>query len=239
MKKITLFLASAIFCLTASAQDLSCEDGVFLDVGGVDAGYEADEMTTTVISGANGEAVTITFTYVDIEASANNDGEQGGCWDFMTIYDGPDTDSPILAMTLCGEESGDGDSPFVATSLLSVGDSFTSTDPSGALTIVFTSDATVQETGWSADITCETLSISENDKLGVSMFPNPVINELNIVSATSIDNVKVFNLLGQVVIDQKVNGLSGTLEVSTLKSGAYLVQITGEGQTGTYKLLKQ
>ena len=128
--------------------------GIFVDSGGSAGNYQPNEQTvTTITPDVPGEAVTVTFTYVDIETTAGT-GQQDGCWDFLTIYDGPDTTFPILAQTLCGEESGDGGQPGDPNSLLSIGDSFTSSDPSGALTFVFDSDGSVQETGWSADITC-------------------------------------------------------------------------------------
>ena len=55
----------------------------------------------------------------------------------LTVYDGPDTTFPVLALTLCGEESGDGGQAGEPGSVLSIGDSFTSSDESGALTFVF------------------------------------------------------------------------------------------------------
>lgn len=146
----------------SSGDSLEC-GGLFVDSGGisapgdapVDTGYQNNEnLTFTILPDNPGEVVTVTFTYVDIE-TAGGTGVQDGCWDFLTVYDGPDTSSPVLAATLCGEESGDGSTPSVPESLLSVGDSFTSTHPSGALTWVFTSDGSVPQTGWEADITCE------------------------------------------------------------------------------------
>lgn len=84
-----------------------------------------------------------------------------------------------------------------------------------------------------------TLSTDENTIAGFSMFPNPTRSDLNISAQTTLQNVRIFNLLGQVVIDQKVNALSETINVSNLKAGSYLVQVTTEGQTGTYKFIKQ
>lgn len=139
--------------VTCAVPPIGCDD-IFYDSGGVDGNYMSGETTvTTIVPDNPGDVVTATFTYVDIETASGN-GSQDGCWDFLTVYDGPDTTFPVLAMTLCGEESGDGGVPSVPESLLSIGDSFTSSDPSGALTFVFTSDGSVQETGWAADITC-------------------------------------------------------------------------------------
>ena len=125
--------------------------GLFLDSGGSAGNYQPNEVTvTTITPDVPGEAVTVTFTYVDMETG----GPNGGCWDYLTVYDGPDTTFPVLALTLCGEESGDGGQAGEPGSVLSIGDSFTSSDESGALTFVFSSDGSVQETGWSADVTC-------------------------------------------------------------------------------------
>ena len=144
--------------VTCAVPPVGCGD-TYYDEGGVDGDYLASEATVTTISpDVAGDAVTVTFTYVDIESSPGT-GTQDGCWDYLTVYNGPDTTFPVLAQTLCGEESGDGGVPSDPNSLLSVGDTFTSTDPSGSLTFVFTSDTSVQETGWVADVTCAPIVI--------------------------------------------------------------------------------
>ena len=144
--------------VTCGVPPVGCGD-VYYDEGGVDGDYLANETTVTTVSPeVAGDVVTVTFTYVDIE-SATGTGTQDGCWDYLTVYDGPDTTYPVLAQTLCGEESGDGGVPSDPNSLLSIGDTFTSTDVSGSLTFVFTSDTSVQETGWAADVTCAPIVI--------------------------------------------------------------------------------
>ena len=144
--------------VTCGVPPVGCGD-VYYDEGGVDGDYLASETTVTTVSPeVAGDVVTVTFTYVDIESSTGT-GSQDGCWDYLTVYDGPDTTYPVLAQTLCGEESGDGGVPSDPNSLLSIGDTFTSTDVSGSLTFVFTSDSSVQETGWAADVTCAPIVI--------------------------------------------------------------------------------
>ena len=214
-------------------------DGTFSDSGGVDGNYSSSEVTTTTITPDNaGDAVTITFTYVDIE-TATAAGSQDGCWDFMTIYNGPDTTFPVLAQTLCGEESGDGGAPSVDTSLLSVGDAFTSTDPSGALTIVFTSDSSVEETGWLADVTCATLSVDEFSATNFTYYPNPSTGYLTINSKETIDSVEVINLLGQQLIKQKPNSQDYTLDLTTLSAGQYFLRAQIDGKTVVKSILKE
>ncbi|OUR97675.1 hypothetical protein A9Q86_15795 [Flavobacteriales bacterium 33_180_T64] len=213
--------------------------GVYVDSGGASGGYSASEATTTTITpDLAGDAVTITFTYVDLE-SATGTGVQDGCYDFLTIYNGPDTASPVLAMTLCGEESGDGGVSGTATSILSIGDAFTSTHPSGALTIVFSSDSSVQETGWSADVTCATLSTEEVTINNLfSYYPNPVNNVLSLRAQNDISSVTILNTLGQVVYRNTPNTIDNDIDMSNLQSGAYFVQVTIGNATKTVRIIK-
>ncbi len=124
-----------------------CGD-IFSDSGAISGNYDNDEFSsTTILPDAAGQAVSITFTYVDIEVNGSE------CFDAITIYNGPDNTFPVLAQSVCSEVSGDGDVPD-APNLLSIGDTFTSTDPSGALTIEFESDVSIRETGWEATVSC-------------------------------------------------------------------------------------
>jgi hypothetical protein len=105
--------------------------GIFTDSGGPTGDYSNNENETTIIAPINtGESVTVTFTAFNLEAS----------WDFLYVYDGPDTGSPLIA-TLTGT---------------TIPGPFTSTHASGALTFVFESDGSVPRPGWIADITCTT-----------------------------------------------------------------------------------
>jgi hypothetical protein len=132
-----------------------CQGGIFLDSGGENLSYSNNEFEETVFCPTTvGDTISLTFTFVDIEVNTAGVGIQDGCWDFLTIYNGIGTSAPVLAQTLCGEESISGQTPSVPSSLLSAGDSFTSTDVTGCLTVTFSSDGSVVNQGWSADITC-------------------------------------------------------------------------------------
>ncbi|MCA0133079.1 T9SS type A sorting domain-containing protein [Winogradskyella alexanderae] len=212
----------------------------FYDTGGPSGNYSSGESYSVTISPDNpGEVVTITFTSVDIESSTGG-GNQDGCWDYLTIYDGPTTASPVLAQTLCGEESGDGGVPSVASSELNVGDSFTSTDASGALTIEFNSDASVTETGWEADVTCNVLSVNEFDYLdSFTYYPNPVKNTLTLNAQNNIENVRMYNMLGQEVMRVQPQTVDSELDMSGLETGTYFVQVTIANVTKTVRVVKQ
>ena len=79
--------------------------------------------------------------------------------------------------------------------------------------------------------------VKDNSIAGLSMFPNPLTgNVLNITSTANSDKaVAIFDVLGKQVINTKVT--NGTVNVSGLNSGVYIVKITEEGKTATRKLV--
>ncbi|WP_299338141.1 CUB domain-containing protein [uncultured Psychroserpens sp.] len=103
----------------------------FYDSGGAGGNYGPNELQTyTFYPDTAGDVVTATFTAFDLES----------CCDDLTVYNGPNTTYPSL-----GTYAGTG-----------IPGPFTSTDPSGALTFVFDSDSSIQNSGWAADLSCST-----------------------------------------------------------------------------------
>lgn len=103
--------------------------GLFVDSGGPSANYQNNENETYTICPDNaGDVVSLQFLSFNIENG----------WDFMTIYNGNSTASPQI-----GQYTGTNTPPFI-----------TSTDASGCLTVVFTSDGSVNREGWVANVLC-------------------------------------------------------------------------------------
>lgn len=102
------------------------------DPGGSGGNYGNNANYTVTYCPTNpGDAVTLTFTMFNTEAN----------YDFVRIYNGPNTGSPLLGIT-----SGTG-----------IPGPYTSTHPSGCLTLNFTSDISITYAGWVANITCAPL----------------------------------------------------------------------------------
>ncbi|MAB39883.1 MAG: hypothetical protein CL525_12435, partial [Aequorivita sp.] len=57
-------------------------------------------------------------------------------------------------------------------------------------------------------------------------------------SVDNIEHVSLYNLLGQRVLDSRVGAAATQLDISGLSTGSYLMKVTVNGQTGTYKVLK-
>lgn len=111
--------------------------GTFLDPGGTGSYPNSSNLTQTFCSNSS-NCITFTFTAFNIESG----------WDYLYIYDGPNTLSPLLGSW---------------TGTTSPG---TKTSTGTCLTFVFTSDAIINAAGWSATITCAacgTTSVTADD----------------------------------------------------------------------------
>ncbi|MEM7037219.1 MAG: PKD domain-containing protein, partial [Bacteroidota bacterium] len=110
----------------------TCVDSVctgdFFDSGGSTANYGSNESLVHTICADNGQCTQVVFSSFDIE-----DG-----FDFLNVYDGPSTASPLLGS-------------FTGT--VSPG---TVTGSAGCLTFEFLSDVSVTGPGWTAAIGCAT-----------------------------------------------------------------------------------
>jgi hypothetical protein len=86
--------------------------------------------------------------------------------------------------------------------------------------------------------TGSTLSTSDFNRSEVSIYPNPVRSG-GVVTINSNNSqplqVTVFDVLGKQVISKTIS--NNTLNVSSLKAGVYLVQVTDNNKTTTRKLV--
>ena len=89
--------------------------------------------------------------------------------------------------------------------------------------------------------TAGTLGVEDNQiNSTFSLYPNPASNVLNIKTTLNINQIDVYNQLGQNVL--QVNGLrlqNNSIDISALQQGMYLVKISAEGKTETLKVLKK
>lgn len=90
-----------------------------------------------------------------------------------------------------------------------------------------------------------TISLSTNDylKSNVSLFPNPVTNQLNIKLSKSNDlpdTYEIFNLLGQSLSKKRIDRFSDlTIETSSLSQGMYVIKVSKDGGELTLPFIKK
>lgn len=71
----------------------------------------------------------------------------------------------------------------------------------------------------------------------LSIFPNPVSNQLTIVSSQAINKVEIIDLTGKLIKTFKEN--TGILDVSDLNSGIYFIKLIADEETITKKFVKE
>lgn len=71
----------------------------------------------------------------------------------------------------------------------------------------------------------------------VKMFPNPIVNELNIDAKIIFDQLDIYDVQGHLV--KSVFNKYNTIDMSDLKNGIYFCDIIREGKSiGKHKFIK-
>jgi len=84
--------------------------------------------------------------------------------------------------------------------------------------------------------TALTLSISDLSLNGISVYPNPTEGIVHISGKESVDAIRLFNISGQI-IKEVVN--TNSIDISSQRSGLYMIEIEDEGKTSIAKLIKR
>lgn len=74
------------------------------------------------------------------------------------------------------------------------------------------------------------------EKLNYSAYPTMVVKDLTVSSESRIETVSVYNVLGELVRQQKVGGTMVTISFASLASGVYLVRVD---QKRAVKVIKE
>jgi len=69
----------------------------------------------------------------------------------------------------------------------------------------------------------------------VKVYPNPVQNTLYISGVKGPSKIKVYSVLGQLVMNQSI---TNTLDVSRLKRGVYYIKISDSEKTTQLNFIK-
>ena len=192
-----------------------CLGQQFRDPGGDNQFYELNQdVVRTLTPGGEGQKIKVNFTEFSLEDN----------FDFLEIYDGPDTNAPLL-----GTFTGFG----------SPGE-FTSTAADGSLTFHFTSDDQVNSTGWNATVTCQSgLGTALNTLANFTYYPNPAHNSINMQATEPITEISIYSVTGQLLLTKKVNATQTTADVSLFPNGVYFVKARGASKQANFRILKQ
>ena len=193
--------------------------GKILDDGSYSNDYSPNQTTYVTIAPTSAVHVTLTFNTFDVEAD--------NCiYDYMTIYDGPNTTSPLIGK-YCN-------SSIPPSPLTSSGN---------ALTIKFYADGGLELDGFDIDWHCSLVGLSEFDKINsLNIYPNPSHNFVTVeanFNQQSESNLVIMDLLGKVLYENKNTNKSlqftDKIDVSEFAAGTYLIIVNGQ----TNKFIKQ
>ena len=88
-------------------------------------------------------------------------------------------------------------------------------------------------------VTDSGLSVSESTNNQFNIYPNPVENELHINTVLTDYSAEIYTLQGQRVFVSKNNTGSQLLDYSKFASGIYLLKLTSENTSQTFKIVKR
>ena len=83
------------------------------------------------------------------------------------------------------------------------------------------------------------LSVSENDKWNMSIYPNPSMGKIEITSDVPYSNLKMIDTQGKLIFDMEVDQFEAvkTLDLSAYANGHYTLQVFGEFGTKYHQVV--
>lgn len=165
---------------------------------------------------------------ITVETNANPTGSGGDSG--MALYSG---DCNNLVLIECDDD----DSPDGLFSLVTIA------NPALAGQTIYVrvwefgnnADLNFQVSAYSATLSVGDLDIDSN----FTFYPNPVKDTFTLTAQNTIEQVTVFNMLGQAVLKLAPNATSSDVDMSSLNSGTYFAQVTVNNVVKTVKVVKQ
>jgi len=100
---------------------------------------------------------------------------------------------------------------------------------------------TVNGADINVDVTLTSVGLEDDILSNIEVYPNPFSNSISLKNADKANRVVITNLIGQVLLDVKLNGSEReTIKVEGLAVGVYLMNIYSEnGDKVVYKMIKE
>lgn len=95
--------------------------------------------------------------------------------------------------------------------------------------VIYTSELAVSES---------TVNIEDNTTIGLSVFPNPAKDYLNINSKNTIKNIRIIDISGKEFINiSGINSKSEKIDLDIFSEGIYFIKIEGNDFTKVEKII--
>jgi hypothetical protein len=84
------------------------------------------------------------------------------------------------------------------------------------------------------------LSLEKDDLSEIKIFPNPVnlILYIKVPEDFEQSTISIYNVLGKLVLQKNITETVNPIDVSSIASGLYIVNLQSEQTTKTFKLIK-
>ena len=63
-------------------------------------------------------------------------------------------------------------------------------------------------------------------------------NKLFINASTSLENIELYNLLGQEVFSKSLSNTNETINIASLETGIYVAKVSIDGKSKSFKIVK-
>lgn len=204
--------------------------GAYNNIG---ASTETNELSGTC-SATIDQSVWFKFTTAGAEVTLTTNYTDGTATDTIlvlyTLSDSDCGDLSTLTQVACSDDIGGGNFLSEIVTTLAAGTYYVQVDMWGA------GDEDTFDIGY-FDPSLSSPTLVEEAEL--SYFPNPVKDKLTLKAQQNIQNVSVFNMLGQEVMRTKMNVQRGDLDMSSLQSGPYFVKVSINDTVETIKIIKK
>lgn len=167
-------------------------------------------------------------TFAEFSWTASTTETDGYEWAVMAEEEDPDNDTPVVTGTV-----GTGITTATASGL----------SPQTNYDFYVRTDCGADGMSyWEGPLAFSTVLIGINDLSleGITVYPNPVEDVLNITGQESKYELSIFNIVGQKVLTQTIQSDNASIDVSHLSADIYIVQLVSEtGKTMNMKLIKK
>lgn len=79
----------------------------------------------------------------------------------------------------------------------------------------------------------------ELDEVETTVFPNPTTGKMEVNCLTEIENIEVYSVLGELVLQKKVNAKNISLDLYEFNSGLYVLKVFSNKNMHSLKIVKE
>ena len=84
-----------------------------------------------------------------------------------------------------------------------------------------------------------TLGIEDIEKVEIEHFPNPVRSHLNVTSDQMIDEIRIYDMRGKLLLKKTYQDTDVQVDMGSFTSAVYIVQLRSADQIGHFKVVKK